>query len=83
MAATTKATDLGMHTEQLAGRSQQRFFRPEEEERIRKKWEGTTPQGREIIRKKLHAFKKKLAAEENAAAQANSEHAPASPVASA
>lgn len=30
-------------------------------EEFLKKWEGTTPQGREIIRKKLHAFKKKLA----------------------
>jgi methylamine---glutamate N-methyltransferase subunit B len=34
MAVTTKATDLGMHTEQLAGRTQQRFFRPEEAERF-------------------------------------------------
>ena len=34
MAVTTKATGLGMHTEQLAGRTQQRFFRPEEEERF-------------------------------------------------
>ena len=34
MAVTTKATELGMHTEQLAGRSQQRFFRPEEQERF-------------------------------------------------
>ena len=34
MAVTTKATDLGMHTEQLAGRTQQRFFRPEEQERF-------------------------------------------------
>lgn len=33
MAVTPKATDLGMHTEQLAGRTQQRFFRPEEAER--------------------------------------------------
>src|ERR1700739_1904831 len=34
MAITTKATDLGMHTEQLAGRTQQRFFRPEQPERF-------------------------------------------------
>ena len=33
MAVTPKATELGMHTEQLAGRTQQRFFRPEEAER--------------------------------------------------
>lgn len=33
MALSTKATELGMHTEQLAGRTQQRFFRPEEEVR--------------------------------------------------
>jgi len=33
MAANTKSTELGMHTEQLAGRTQQRFFRPEEEPR--------------------------------------------------
>jgi methylamine---glutamate N-methyltransferase subunit B len=31
--AVTKATELGMHTEQLAGRTQQRFFLPEEEAR--------------------------------------------------
>jgi methylamine---glutamate N-methyltransferase subunit B len=42
MAVTTKATDLGMHTEQLAGRTQQRFFRPEEDERF------TYPQGFEV-----------------------------------
>ena len=30
---TTKATEVGMHTEQLAGRTQQRFFLPEEEAR--------------------------------------------------
>ena len=34
MALRTKATELGMHTEQLAGRTQQRFFRPEEESRF-------------------------------------------------
>jgi glutamate synthase domain-containing protein 3 len=34
MALRTKATDLGMHTEQLAGRTQQRFFVPEEAERF-------------------------------------------------
>ena len=34
MAVSTKATELGMHTEQLAGRTQQRFFRPEEETRF-------------------------------------------------
>ena len=34
MALRTKATELGMHTEQLAGRTQQRFFRPEEEARF-------------------------------------------------
>jgi glutamate synthase domain-containing protein 3 len=42
MAVTTRATDLGMHTEQLAGRTQQRFFRPEEEERF------THPQAFEV-----------------------------------
>jgi methylamine---glutamate N-methyltransferase subunit B len=31
--AVTKATELGMHTEQLAGRTQQRFFLPEEQAR--------------------------------------------------
>ena len=34
MAVTTKATEFGMHTEQLAGRTQQRFFRSEEQERF-------------------------------------------------
>ena len=34
MALRTKATEMGMHTEQLAGRTQQRFFSPEEEERF-------------------------------------------------
>ena len=33
MALKHRATELGMHTEQLAGRTQQRFFRPEEEPR--------------------------------------------------
>jgi glutamate synthase domain-containing protein 3 len=33
MAVISKATELGMHTEQLAGRTQQRFFSPEEESR--------------------------------------------------
>jgi methylamine---glutamate N-methyltransferase subunit B len=46
MAVTTKATEFGMHTEQLAGRSQQRFFRPEEEERF------TSPQAFEVDFKK-------------------------------
>ena len=32
MALKPKSFDLGMHTEQLAGRTQQRFFSPEEEE---------------------------------------------------
>ena len=32
MALRTKAHDMGMHTEQLAGRTQQRFFSPEEGE---------------------------------------------------
>ena len=50
MAATTKATDLGMHTEQLAGRSQQRFFRPEEDERF------TYPQAFEVDFKKRAQF---------------------------
>lgn len=50
MAATTKATDLGMHTEQLAGRSQQRFFRPEEQERF------TNPQAFEVDFKKRTQF---------------------------
>ena len=43
---TTRATDLGMHTEQLAGRNQQRFFRPEEQERF------TSPQAFEVDFKK-------------------------------
>src|SRR5262249_33870593 len=30
MALKPKSLDMGMHTEQLAGRTQQRFFRPEE-----------------------------------------------------
>jgi len=34
MAIRPKAFDLGMHTEQLSGRSQQRFFSPEESERF-------------------------------------------------
>jgi glutamate synthase domain-containing protein 3 len=34
MALRTKATELGMHTEQLAGRTQQRFFHPEEDSRF-------------------------------------------------
>jgi glutamate synthase domain-containing protein 3 len=42
MAVTTKATGLGMHTEQLAGRTQQRFFHPEEQERF------TYPQAFEV-----------------------------------
>jgi glutamate synthase domain-containing protein 3 len=45
-ATTTRATDLGMHTEQLAGRNQQRFFRPEEQERF------TSPQAFEVDFKK-------------------------------
>jgi glutamate synthase domain-containing protein 3 len=50
MAVTTKATDLGMHTEQLAGRTQQRFFRPEEQERF------TYPQAFEVDVKKRAEF---------------------------
>jgi methylamine---glutamate N-methyltransferase subunit B len=50
MAVTTKATEFGMHTEQLAGRSQQRFFRPEEEERF------TYPQSFEVDFKKRTSF---------------------------
>jgi len=50
MAVTTKATEFGMHTEQLAGRSQQRFFRPEEEERF------TYPQSFEVDFKKKAQF---------------------------
>jgi glutamate synthase domain-containing protein 3 len=46
MAVTTKATELGMHTEQLAGRSQQRFFHSEEQERF------TYPQSFEVDFKK-------------------------------
>ena len=42
MALKSKATELGMHTEQLAGRTQQRFFRPEEETRF------TYPQAFEV-----------------------------------
>ena len=50
MAVTTKATGLGMHTEQLAGRTQQRFFRPEEQERF------TSPQAFEVDFKKRAEF---------------------------
>ena len=32
MALRTKATEMGMHTEQLAGRTQRIFFSPSEEE---------------------------------------------------
>jgi methylamine---glutamate N-methyltransferase subunit B len=50
MAVTTKATEFGMHTEQLAGRSQQRFFRSEEQERF------TYPQAFEVDFKKRTHF---------------------------
>jgi len=50
MALRTKATDLGMHTEQLAGRTQQRFFLPEEQERY------TYPQAFEVDLKKRAEF---------------------------
>jgi glutamate synthase domain-containing protein 3 len=50
MAVTTKATEFGMHTEQLAGRSQQRFFRSEEEERF------TYPQSFEVDFKRRTQF---------------------------
>jgi len=50
MAVTTKATEFGMHTEQLAGRSQQRFFRSEEQERF------TYPQAFEVDFKKRAQF---------------------------
>src|ERR1700756_324113 len=50
MAITTKATDLGMHTEQLAGRTQQRFFRSEEQERF------TSPQAFEVDYRKRAEF---------------------------
>jgi methylamine---glutamate N-methyltransferase subunit B len=50
MATTTKATGLGMHTEQLAGRTQQRFFRSEEQERF------TYPQAFEVDVKKRAEF---------------------------
>jgi glutamate synthase domain-containing protein 3 len=50
MATTTKATDLGMHTEQLAGRTQQRFFRSEEQERF------THPQAFEVDFRKRAEF---------------------------
>jgi methylamine---glutamate N-methyltransferase subunit B len=50
MAVTTKATELGMHTEQLAGRSQQRFFHSEEQERF------TYPQSFEVDFKKRAQF---------------------------
>jgi hypothetical protein len=35
---------------------------PEEEERLRVMFAGTTPHGREIIRKRVYAYKKELAA---------------------
>jgi methylamine---glutamate N-methyltransferase subunit B len=50
MATTTNATDLGMHTEQLAGRTQQRFFRSEEQERF------TSPQAFEVDYRKRAEF---------------------------
>ena len=50
MAVNTRATELGMHTEQLAGRTQQRFFRPEEAERF------TYPQAFEVDFKKRTTF---------------------------
>jgi methylamine---glutamate N-methyltransferase subunit B len=50
MAVNTRATELGMHTEQLAGRTQQRFFRPEEAERF------TYPQAFEVDFKKRTQF---------------------------
>ncbi|HEY3852519.1 MAG TPA: hypothetical protein VGL87_16225 [Steroidobacteraceae bacterium] len=50
MAVTTKATELGMHTEQLSGRSQQRFFHSEEQERF------TYPQSFEVDFKKRTQF---------------------------
>jgi len=50
MAITTKATDLGMHTEQLAGRTQQRFFSSEEQERF------TSPQAFEVDFRKRAEF---------------------------
>jgi glutamate synthase domain-containing protein 3 len=50
MSTITKATELGMHTEQLAGRTQQRFFRPEEEERF------TYPQAFEVDFRKRTEF---------------------------
>src|SRR3974377_155907 len=46
MAVTTKSTGVAMHTEQLGGRTQQRFFRPEEAERF------TYPQAFEVDFKK-------------------------------
>ncbi len=53
MAVTTKATEFGMHAEQLAGRSQQRFFRPEEEERF------TYPQAFEVDFKKRRRIRRR------------------------
>ena len=50
MALRTKATDLGMHTEQLAGRTQQRFFSAEEESRF------TYPQAFEVDYKRRAEF---------------------------
>lgn len=38
MAELTKSHELGMHTEQLTGRTQQMFFRPEEEENLTPVW---------------------------------------------
>ena len=50
MALRTKATESGMHTEQLAGRTQQRFFHPEEEARY------TYPHAFEVDYKKRADF---------------------------
>jgi methylamine---glutamate N-methyltransferase subunit B len=50
MAVMTRATTSGMHTEQLAGRTQQRFFLPEEQQRF------TYPQSFEVDFKKRAEF---------------------------
>src|SRR5512146_1303576 len=50
MALRQKSADMGMHTEQLAGRTQQRFFSPEEEERF------TYPQAFEVDYNKRAEF---------------------------
>ncbi len=47
-----------------------------EEERLQKKWAGTTPHGREIMRKHLCELKERLALERSQLAQVDPQGAP-------